>query len=144
MRRRSKARECALQILYEVEISRKDMKDCFENYWEDATLDDVPADDRADVRKFATELVRGVLDHMEKIDAEIEKYAEHWKMSRMAVVDRNILRLGTCEILFIDEVPSKVAINEAVDIAKKFGDAESSKFVNGILDKIAKESVKGL
>ena len=144
MRRRSKARECALQILYEVEISRKDLKDCFENYWEDATLDDVPADDRADVRKFATELVRGVLDHMEKIDAEIEKYAEHWKMSRMAVVDRNILRLGTCEILFIDEVPSKVAINEAVDIAKKFGDAESSKFVNGILDKIAKESVKGL
>ena len=139
MRRRSKARECALQILYEVEISRKDMKDCFENYWEDATLDDVPADDRADVRKFATELVRGVLDHMEKIDAEIEKYAEHWKMSRMAVVDRNILRLGTCEILFIDEVPSKVAINEAVDIAKKFGDAESSKFVNGILDRIAKE-----
>lgn len=144
MRRRSKARECALQILYEVEISRKDLNDCVENYWEDATLDDVPADDRADVRKFATELVRGVLGHMEKIDAEIEKYAEHWKMSRMAVVDRNILRLGTCEILFVDEVPSKVAINEAVDIAKKFGDAESSKFVNGILDKIAKESVKGL
>ena len=73
-----------------------------------------------------------------RIDDVIARYADNWEIHRMATVDRNILRLATYELLFVDEIPPKVSINEAVDLAKKFGDVESSRFVNGILDKIIK------
>ncbi|MFT5170203.1 MAG: transcription antitermination factor NusB, partial [Candidatus Omnitrophota bacterium] len=76
-----------------------------------------------------------------EIDDIIRKYAANWQLERMAVIDRNILRLGTFEIMFADEIPPKVTINEAVELAKKYGDSESGKFVNGILDKIHKEEL---
>ena len=84
----------------------------------------------------------GTLEKLASIDPTIERYAENWSMGRMACVDRNILRLAAYEMLFIDEIPLKVAINEAVELAKRYGEADSSKFVNGILDRIAKTECK--
>jgi transcription antitermination factor NusB len=91
-----------------------------------------------EVVSYAVYLVNGVKENMEKIDAVISKYAANWEIGRMATVDRNILRVASYELLFSDEVPPKVAINEAIEMAKKYGDKDSSKFVNGILDKISK------
>jgi len=90
------------------------------------------------VKKFADQLVEGVTKNIKEIDAAISKYATNWQISRMAVVDRNILRLATFELLYLVDIPPKVSINEAVDIAKKYGDIDSGKFVNGILDKISR------
>lgn len=95
-----------------------------------------------EVREYTERLVRGVAENLSVIDATIERFAENWEMSRMACVDRNILRLGTYEILYVDEIPMKVAINEAVELAKRYGEADSSKFVNGILDRIGKTECK--
>jgi transcription antitermination factor NusB len=87
-------------------------------------------------------LVRGVMKHREEIDRLISKYATNWDIARMAVIDRNILRFATFELLFADDIPPKVSINEAIDIAKRFGDKDSGSFVNGILDKIHKTESK--
>lgn len=89
-----------------------------------------------DVRSFAQMLVLGTLEHLAQIDAVLVKYAENWQLDRMAVIDRSILRFATYEILYREDIPPKVSINEAVNIAKKFSQQDSGKFVNGILDKI--------
>ena len=136
MRRRTKAREYALQILYQIEVSQESLEHCLTEFWENAPTDPDPQID--DIKAFTEDLVRRVLEHAKAIDAEIEKCTENWKINRMALVDRNILRLGTCELLHFDDIPSKVAINEAIELAKRYGDSESPKFVNGILDKVAK------
>ena len=136
MRRRTKAREFALQILYQVEVSHEKMEDCLEEFWGNIPPESDPQID--DIKAFTQDLVRRVLERLKEIDEEIEKCTEHWKINRMALVDRNILRLGTCELLHFEDIPSKVAINEAIELAKRYGDSESPKFVNGILDKVAK------
>lgn len=151
MRRRTLAREIALQILYQVDISREAAQDCIEQYFSAENLL-APAHAEADavqsaeereahqdpeVKGFAERLVRGTLAHRERIDALLSKYTENWDIKRMAVVDRNVMRLATLELIFMsDEIPPKVAINEAVNLAKKFSTEESGKFVNGVLDKI--------
>lgn len=138
MRKRTKARECALKILYAADITKEDAKKCINNFWDNHE----PVE--PDVKEFADTLVVGVSKNIELIDRVISKYAANWEMKRMAVIDRNILRFATYELLFEEEVPPKVSINEAIDIAKKYGDKDSGKFVNGILDKINKtESRKG-
>ena len=137
MRKRTKAREYALQILYQIEVGQEGVDHCLEEFWKNSGQDGLDAES-AEIRSFTTDLVKRVLDRMKDIDGEIERSAEHWKINRMALVDRNILRLGTCEILHFDDIPSKVAINEAIELAKRYGDSESPKFVNGILDKVAK------
>lgn len=130
MRKRTLARECALQILYQYDLTGSEEELSFDIFW-----DDQPADE--EVRQFAEKLVRGTLRRLKAIDEIIAKHAENWDLRRMAVVDRNILRLATYELLYLaGEIPPKVAINEAVSIAKKFSQEESGKFVNGILDKI--------
>lgn len=91
---------------------------------------------KEETRAFAEQLVQGVLEHKHDLDALIGKYATNWKVSRMPIVDRNILRAGLYELLWLDEVPAKVTIDEAIELAKSFGDEEASKFVNGILDKV--------
>lgn len=91
------------------------------------------------IKDFSIQLVEGAIKNREAIDNLISKYTTNWQINRMAVVDRNILRLATYELLFTEDIPPKVAINEAVDLAKKFGDVDSGKFVNGVLDKILKE-----
>ena len=136
MRRRTKARECALKILYQTEMTRDSYEDSLRIFWaREPQIEDA-------VKEFANRLVKGVNEHIEEIDSTISKYATNWQISRMAVVDRNILRIATFEIFYMDDIPPKVSINEAVDIAKKYGDTDSSKFVNGILDKISKMKAK--
>jgi len=133
MRKRTKAREYALQILYQIDITRNDCDYCLNDFWRTKTETD------DSIREFTGQLVKGALDNQKKIDGVISAYATNWNIDRMAVVDRNILRLASFELLFLKDIPPKVSINEAVDIAKKYGDKDSGKFVNGILDKIAKE-----
>ncbi len=135
MRKRTQARECALQILYQSDIRKEQPEKLFLDFWRDNEVG-------AEVSDFASSLVLGTLKNLKKIDETITCYASNWKLNRMAVIDRNVLRLATYELLFCDDIPQKVSINEAVDLAKKFGDTESGKFVNGILDKISKEEAK--
>ncbi len=85
---------------------------------------------------FFDHLVNGIMEHRAKIDTIIEQYSNNWKMSRMACVDRNVLRIAVYELLYCTDIPSKVSINEAIDIGKKFGTPESGAFINGILDGI--------
>lgn len=89
-----------------------------------------------DLRQFASKLVQGVQEHLEEIDQLLMKMARNWRVDRMTTVDRNILRLAIYELLFCPEVPVKVSINEAIELGKRFGSAESPAFINGILDKI--------
>lgn len=131
IRKRTQARECAIQILYQHEMNPDGGKEAIEHYWAQA-----PAHP-PEVRQFASNLVSGTIQHLKEIDEVIMRYTENWELKRMAVVDRNILRLATYELLFMEDIPPKVAINEAVNIAKKFSQEESGKFVNGILDKIS-------
>jgi transcription antitermination factor NusB len=139
MRKRSHSREYALQLLYQVEITTDLTDEQVLDFWRqlDGSRESGPID--PEVKQFARELVDLVREHRADIDKMIESCAEHWDMKRMAVVDRNILRLGVAEIVHSGDVPAKVAINEAIELAKKFGDSESSRFVNGVLDQIAKK-----
>ncbi len=98
--------------------------------------------DEAAVRLFAEPLIKGVIEHREKVDAEIKKYAKNWDLHRMAAVDRNILRLAIYEMLFREDIPPVVSINEAVEIAKLFSTDDSGRFVNGILDKVRSELMR--
>jgi N utilization substance protein B len=131
MRKRTKAREYALQILYQVDLTRTDPASSLQDFW---TYRQAPQE----IQAFATHLVQGTLARLEEIDRMIASHADNWEIARMAVVDRNILRLGAYELLHVEDVPPKVCLNEAVELAKRFGDEESSKFVNGILDAIHK------
>ena len=133
MGRRRKAREVALQFLYRLDrYSDDDPAPHAQEFWARHPVD-------AETRVFADALVRGTKQNQAKVDEIIGQYAEHWDLGRMAVVDRNILRLAVYELLWRDDVPAKVAINEAIEIAKKFGTGESSRFINGVLDRIHKE-----
>jgi N utilization substance protein B len=134
--RRRRAREYALQILFQIdfksqEVSRND----FEDFWLDKN-------ESEDVRKFTEELVRGTIERLDEIDSRLAKVAENWVLKRMAAVDRNILRFAAFEILYRKDIPPAVTINEAVEIAKKFSSSEAAPFINGILDKLAKEMGK--
>jgi transcription antitermination protein NusB len=125
---RHQARERALQILFQYDIHGKP------GVWLDEFWKPFKADEETKV--FAERLVEGVLDKKKELDALIGKHATNWKVSRMPIVDRNILRAGVYELIWMDEVPAKVTMNEAIELAKSFGDDEASKFVNGILDKV--------
>lgn len=126
---RRQAREIALQVLYQLEIGQGDSKEILDVHWENFR----PA---PKTREFCERLVEGVRRNREEIDRLLEENAEHWTLKRMAVVDRNILRLATFELLHCPEIPFKVTLNEAVELAKKFGTEDSGGFINGILDRI--------
>ncbi|MFQ5680589.1 MAG: transcription antitermination factor NusB [Candidatus Omnitrophota bacterium] len=134
MRQRTLARECALKIIYWLDIGRCGLDEAWDGFWQcyEAGLDK-PS------REFSKILVCGVSENLKDIDAKIEGLAANWDIGRMAVVERNILRMAAFEILFLPDIPRKVSINEAIDLAKKYGDRDSGKFVNGILDKINTE-----
>ncbi|MCD6583847.1 MAG: transcription antitermination factor NusB [Candidatus Omnitrophica bacterium] len=132
MRARSKAREIALCILYQMEITKKKVVELLNTY-----LESYPQ--KQEVIDFSRILVGGVEKSLSSIDSIIKKYARNWEIERMAVIDRNILRLGIFELLYLEDIPPKVSINEAIELAKRFGDKDSSRFVNGILDRIYKE-----
>jgi N utilization substance protein B len=146
---RRRAREFALQALFAVDIGQSGGPAALSALWgamvdglpESSGLEAAPAE--ADEMEFALGIVRGVLDDLPALDARIEAASTNWRLPRMPAVDRNILRVGAFEILHRGDVPAPVVINEALEIAKKFGGAESRAFVNGILDRIAKESGRG-
>src|SRR5437016_3971632 len=133
MTRRRKAREVALQFLYQLDLQGEgDPLPHAVEFWERHPLDD-------EAREFADEIVRGAKMSQDKIDEIIARCTEHWDLDRMAVVDRNILRLAVYELGWRAETPPKVVINEAIEIAKKFGTRESGRFINGILDRVHRE-----
>lgn len=127
---RRQARELAAQFLYQYDVNGGTIDEILSLFWE--TQSEVS---RA-AGKFAEELIRGCVEKRPVIDEKIQQYTEHWEISRIATVDRNILRLAMYEMLFRDDIPPVVSINEAVDIAKKFSTQESGAFVNGILDRL--------
>lgn len=132
MLERSRARRIAMQILYQRDITGESVM--FILNTKAYSVEDGEPDD------FCRELVTGAEEHLAEIDETIGAVSENWSVSRMPLVDRNILRLATYELLFDDEVPASVAINEAVELAKVFGGEDSSKFVNGVLGKIAEKT----
>lgn len=133
MGRRRKAREVALQFLYQLDQHGETDPTAHEaEFWSRHRVDD-------ETRAFATALVRGATSRHAEVDEIIAQFTEHWDLDRMAVVDRNILRLAVYELLDDRSVPPKVAINEAIEISKKFGSRESGRFINGILDRVHRE-----
>ena len=120
-------------MLYQVDIRHADPAQIIGEFWQ------AHEQITEDIKAYANQLVTGTLQHSVEIDRLIGAHADNWDMKRMAVIDRNILRVGAFELLYLEEVPSKVCINEAIELAKRFGDAESGKFVNGILDAIHKK-----
>ncbi len=128
MRKRTKSREIALKALYRVDISKEPLSEFIEEL--------LKKERDKDTRLFARELINKTLENIKAIDKLIKKYALNWQLERMAIIDRNILRLASYELLFCDSIPPKVSINEAIELAKKYGDQDSGKFVNGVLDKI--------
>ncbi len=134
---RRKARECALQMLFAADVggaSAVRPDELVRDYWEE--LGEPEMDEGA--REFATRLATGTLAHLEGIDDRIRSRAEHWRISRMAVVDRNILRMAVYEFLH-EQTPRTVAINEALEIARRFSTYEATQFINGILDAIKRD-----
>jgi transcription antitermination factor NusB len=139
MRKRTRARELVLQLLYQAEMTLLHPRDLLSDFLADHAA---PGEDDPEIRRFVQEWSVQIFDHLTEIDQKITSCATNWQLDRMAAVDRNILRLAGFEILFRNDIPPKVAINEAVELAKKFGDLESGKFVNGILDKMNKTKVQ--
>ncbi|MCX5687403.1 MAG: transcription antitermination factor NusB [Candidatus Omnitrophica bacterium] len=132
------ARECALKILYRIEISKESVDSSLKDFWSEAA--EFTNQETCD---FAETLVKGTYENIKTIDEFISKYADNWNISRMAVIDRNIMRMSVYEMLCREDIPPNVSINEAIELAKKYGDIDSGKFVNGILDKIKKVELKG-
>src|SRR4051812_33525965 len=130
MTRRTRGREIALQVLYQTEQNPGHAADEVRRFIDRRLLGDKR------LVEFAEALIAGVHANQPRIDALISEVAENWRLDRMAAIDRNILRLGAYEMLFCPEVPTKVAINEALELAKRYSTAQSSRFVNGILDRL--------
>jgi transcription antitermination protein NusB len=128
--KRTKSRERALQALYQIDVAAEGIDEALARFWK--SFEPV----EREVMALAESLVRGVAEHRRVIDEEIERVSSNWRLDRMAKVDRNVLRLATYELLRTD-VPVKVAINEAIELGKKYGSESTGAFVNGVLDKIA-------
>lgn len=130
---RRKAREYALQMLFQWDITHDTIDQVAATFFQNQ-----PDESTATV-DFARQLVIGTVDHVEQIDEIIRQHAEHWRLDRMATVDRNLLRLAIYEFLYGKETPKTVVINEAIEIARRFSAQESPQFINGVLDSIKKE-----
>ncbi|MBA4149529.1 MAG: transcription antitermination factor NusB [Verrucomicrobia bacterium] len=158
MGQRREARERAVQFLFQYDLNPpENLEGALNAFWDsqraaalgndkatwgEKTELPPPNAEESAVRLFAEPLIRGTIENRAKLDEEIMKYAQNWDLHRMAAVDRNILRLAIYEMLFREDIPPVVSINEAVDIAKKFSTDDSGKFVNGILDKVKGELMR--
>ncbi len=134
---RHKAREAALQMLFAFDLVKSPCEVLTKDYWNE--LGETLIDDKT--RKFANDLVCGTLRELEAIDTRIRTRAEHWRIERMAIVDRNVLRLAVYEFIYQD-TPGTVAINEALELARRFSTYEATQFINGILDAIKQDLEK--
>lgn len=137
---RRKGRESALQMVYQLDVAklleRRDataVDTAMRDYW--SSFEPVSPDDR----EFAERLVRGLIDDLAGIDAEIDKVSHNWRLDRMAKVDRSLLRLAAYEILRCPDIPRSASINEAIEIAKRFSGQESASFINGVLDQLGRD-----
>ena len=131
MGKRRKARELALEALYRLEIASEGL---------DSVLEDIFSRGcEEEVRSYAERLTRETVLHLGEIDRTIEGFVEHWAFSRIAILDKNILRFAICELLHFKDVPTKVSIDEAIEIAKRYSTPDSGRFVNGVLDRVAKD-----
>ena len=149
MKKRSRGRELALQLLYQMDLRGRELAEEAPDFLasaersvegdEDGDGEDGERVDR-ETRAFAQRLVLGVRDHWNELDAVIRGVAQNWDIGRMAVIDRNVLRLATYELLHCRDIPPKVAINEAIELGKRFSTANSGAFINGILDRIKSKS----
>lgn len=134
--RRRKSREYALQMLFQLDFTRKHIDTFdFKQFWENK-------EGNHDIRQFAEELFHGTLEKLSAIDASLERIADNWVLDRMAAVDRAILRFAAYEILYRKDIPSAVTMNEAIEIAKKYSSSESAAFLNGVLDRLARDTGK--
>lgn len=144
MGKRRRARELTLQFLYQYDTLKEFspnsliLEEVIELFW---TTKEISLEDEA--RTFANSLVVGVCENMNGIDSIINRYSQHWRLSRMSKIDRNILRMAIYELAYLMNIPPPVTINEAVELAKKYGTEESGAFVNGILDRIRVAVDKG-
>ncbi len=129
MSHRRKAREYALQILFQYDLANGNLNETMEEFWKDKKVN-------SKIVSFCYQLINGTIDNLKEIDKCISKHSLNWKLERMSTVDRNVLRIATYELLFQRETPAPVVINEAIEVAKKFGTEDSAKFINGILDAI--------
>jgi len=136
MSKRREGREAAVQYLYQLDI-HGDRADNRADFWKICEA-------KAPVREFAEKLIAGVNANLPEVDALISKYAENFAIGRLAAVDRNVLRLAIHEMLHVMETPPIVAINEAIEIARKFGGEDSSRFVNGLLDRVKRDLTRPL
>ena len=133
---RRDGREAAIQFLYQVDSYKPSQIDeALAAFWKQNEI-------KPNVRDFANDLLKGALPKLPEVDAKIRTLADNWDFERLAMVDRNILRLAVYEMLFRPEIPPVVSINEAIEIAKKFSSAESGAFVNGLLDRVKKELLR--
>lgn len=132
---RRKSREFALQVLYQLNITKQDVITALTQFQEHF-LSNGEADE------FLKRLVLGVLEHSLELDHLIEQHSENWRLDRINIIDRNILRMALFELLYCEEIPPKVTINEAIDLGKRYGSEDSGIFINGILDRIQNEVVR--
>ncbi len=130
--RRRKARELALKMLYQLETNSEDPEHALEKYCEIFPY-------QKDIIDYSVFLLSGIKKERDAIDLLIESACEHWKMDRIAFVDKNIMRIGVYEMLFSHDVPPKVAIDESIEMGKKYGNGDSGDFINGVLDRILKD-----
>ncbi len=136
MGQRRKARESALQILYQLEFDDIGPRDAVDSFWKKKKAP-------AETREYCRWLVEGIISHQDDIDEAIQSISAHWRIARMALVDRNILRLAAFELLHGISIAPAIVINEAIEIAKKYSGPESATFVNGILDALRKKIQAG-
>lgn len=133
---RRKSRELALQMLFQADMGKQNPDEVRQTFWRER------GDVGADVQSFAEDLFRAAMGRASEIDSMIEGHAEHWRMERMAAVDRNLMRAAVAELLAFPTTPRAVVINEALEIARKFSSPESVQFINGVLDSVGKELEK--
>jgi N utilization substance protein B len=142
---RRRAREHALQVLFSLDLNPSlRPAQALGAFWRDVARESRPDDgDGAEVPRdvvtFTEQLVHGAMENLAEIDGIVQRVSKNWRLERMARVDRNVLRLATFELRYVPDVPAKVVINEAIEVAKRFGAAESPAFVNGLLDRISQE-----
>ena len=135
MGKRRRSRQFALQALYQLDVTKQDAIKAIAEGKEHF----LPNEEKDG---FVERIILGVLGHCQEIDRLIEQYSENWRLERMSIVDRNILRMAIFELLYCDEIPPKVTMNEAVDLGKKYGSEDSGSFINGILDRIQNEVIR--